>query len=341
MKQSNAVKCGALFAGMGGFCDGFEEEGFRTSWALDFDDQACETYEVNHPATELVNEDIVLVNERDLPLDPVDVLHAGFPCQSFSSAGNRKGFEDPRGALFFEIITLLERFGKDKPGVLVLENSPFLMHGKNGEWFDSIRVAIQRAGYWFGPENAVVVDARVHGGLPQRRERLIMVATSKDRFDYNPFCGFEAVGEIRELVSMLDLGEVDDDYYYLSESNKYGNWILNEGKKLPRGSLLQLRQAELRPQPPGICPTLTANMGNGGHNVPFVVDGGRLRKLTEKECLRLQGFRDDLEWPDIAISARYRLIGNSVSPVVSGLIAQVVKELFVGEFDDNRVGVSA
>jgi DNA (cytosine-5)-methyltransferase 1 len=90
-----------------------------------------------------------------------------------------------------------------------------------------------------------------------------------------------------------------------------------------------------------MCPTLTANMGGGGHNVPFFLDNGRLRKLTERECLRLQGFPEHFKWPQLAHGPMYRLIGNSVSPPVAAILATFIKELLEEKKNENRLGVSA
>jgi DNA (cytosine-5)-methyltransferase 1 len=332
---------GSLFCGIGGFCFGFEQEGFKTLWANDLDNEAIAAYQLNFPSVKTLCEDIRRLNDVEYPFEPVDILHAGFPCQSFSKAGNRLGFNDDRGLLFFEIMKLIKRLGVDKPKMLVFENSPNLTMGDGGMWFETIRKEIQRAGYWFDDPNAVVIDARKNAGLPQRRERLFMVATSKAWFDYNPFCGPISSVDVRSLEAMLDLGKVDDEYYFLSEENKYGAWISKEAKKHSETRLLQLRKIELRPQPYGMCPTLTANMGVGGHNVPFLLDHGRLRKLTERECLRLQGFPEQFEWPELCHGSRYRLIGNSVSPPVANILAKFAKNTLKEQADEHQLGVPA
>ena len=97
------------------------------------------------------------------------------------------------------------------------------------------------------------------------------------------------------------------------------------------GQLIQLRQHMLRPQKENICPTLTANMGLGGHNVPFLIQNGRLRKMTERECLRMQGFPEHFNFPELPGNAKYRMIGNSVSPVVSEKIAGAILEELVSQ----------
>lgn len=332
---------GSLFCGIGGFCHGFDAAGFKTMWANDWDDDAVATYRLNFPQVDTICGDVRALNDEDYPFAPVDVLHAGFPCQSFSQAGNRLGFKDERGQLFFEVIKLIQNFGSNKPKILLLENSPYISIGEGGIWFDIIRREIQKAGYWFSEKNAVVIDSRKNAGLPQRRERLFMVATSQDHFDYNPFVGPMPKAKLMSLERMLDIGTVSDNYYFLSENNKYGAWISEEAKKHDDIRLFQLRKVVLRPQAYGVCPTLTANMGAGGHNVPFLIDNGRLRKLTERECLRLQGFPETFKWPDLAHGPMYRLVGNSVSPPVANLIANFLRNLLEEHADENQLGIPA
>jgi len=168
-----------------------------------------------------------------------------------------------------------------------------------------------------------------------------MVATSRDYFDYNPFKGPIPKKDIKHLTDLLDIGVVDDDFYFLSEDNKYGAWISGEARKHDDVRLFQLRKFELRPQQYGMCPTLTANMGQGGHNVPFLLDNKRLRKLTERECLRLQGFPEKFKWAELAHTAKYRLIGNAVSPPVARILADFVKLTLEEETNENRLGISA
>lgn len=141
----------------------------------------------------------------------MDVLHAGFPCQSFSQAGERQGFNDPRGRLFFEIIRIIEEFGEDRPAVLVLENAPFLQYGEGGAWFLELQKAIQRAGYWFRPENSRELSAFELTALPQQRVRLYMVAFSMAHFRSGRFTFPEASDDRpKDLTGYIDFnGWVD------------------------------------------------------------------------------------------------------------------------------------
>mgnify|MGYP000576387898 CR=1 FL=1 len=318
------VTCGALFSGIGGFCAGFEDVGFGTSWAVDLAPEATKTYTSNYPDTPVFSRDIKTLSAGDL--SPVDVLHAGFPCQSFSGAGDRLGFDDHRGKLFFDVIRLIKEWGKNKPKVLVLENSPYLMIGDDGRWFDVIKSEIQSAGYWFSSKHCYVLDTYEHAGIPQQRKRLFMVAVCRDKFDHNGVAILpKEVPQKVDLLELLDLNSEIDEQYFLPVQNRYNELITRYVTPEFPSRIYQLRKYIVRAKSPGICPTLTANMGGGGHNVPFIFDRGRLRKLTERECLRLQGFSEKFDFPEgMIMSQRYRLIGNAVSPPVARIVAEAV-----------------
>jgi DNA (cytosine-5)-methyltransferase 1 len=180
--MSASIKCGAIFAGIGGFCAGFGKAGLPTSWAVELDSHAALTYRHNFPNAHLLHRSVTDVAVAADDLEPVDVLHAGFPCQSFSQAGERRGFDDPRGQLFFQIIRIIEEFKDRRPAVLVLENAPFLRYGEGGAWFLELQKAVQKAGYWFRPENSRELSALDLTALPQQPTRLFMVAFSMGHF---------------------------------------------------------------------------------------------------------------------------------------------------------------
>lgn len=326
-----SLKCGALFAGIGGFCLGFEKAGFETAWAVELNEHACETYRANLPTARLLCKNVEELSVLSDALEPVDVLHAGFPCQSFSQAGERKGFDDPRGRLFFEIIRIIEEFGPRRPKVLVLENAPFLRYGEGGAWFLELQRAIRKAGYWFRPDNCRELTANELTPLPQQRTRLFMVALSMDAFRSGRFSFPEERDDRpKEMRRYIDFDGVVDDEYYLPEANRYAKMI--SGHVTDRECLYQLRKFEVRAKEPGVCPTLTANMGLGGHNVPFIMNCNGLRKLTEYECLALQGFPSTYKFPDTVPRAkRYVQVGNAVTVPVAELIAARVRERLLEE----------
>lgn len=334
--------CGSLFAGMGGLCLGMERAGFKTLWANEFNEDCLTVYRANFPETNLIGGDIREISVKANNLQPVDVLHGGFPCQSFSGAGNRLGFNDERGMLFFEITRLIEEFENQKPKVLVLENAPNLMIGDNGDWIERILTELQLCGYWISKLNCVHVNALNNCGLPQRRERLFIISTSQDYFPDNPFKDHFDEVEREDIANFINLEADLQDYYYLSHDNRFGAKLYDDLKDKPKYSLSHLRKTYARPVEFGLCPTLTANMGIGGHNVPFVLDHKGLRKLTEYECLKLQGFPDDYQLPkfdEMARSRVYKMIGNSVSPRVSELLSKLVYDYLNENLNENKLAV--
>ncbi len=326
------LKAGALFAGIGGFCLGFEKAGIHTAWGVEMDTFAARTYKENTSKTRLIVEDVRDVKVGAHDLEPVDILHAGFPCQSFSQAGERKGFEDPRGKLFYEVIRIIKEFKDKKPAIIVLENSPYLRYGDGGSWFLEVFKEIRKAGYWFRESNYAELDPFMLTSLPQKRNRLFMVGLSSDVFNSSKFC-FPRTRDtnIKNLADYIDFdGSLEDDTYYLHDENKYHKMITD--KTDDKYCIYQLRKFLVRVKSPGECPTLTANMGLGGHNVPFIHDAKGLRKLTEYECLRLQGFPPDFVFPDdVPRAKRYVQIGNSVCVPIAELLAKGVAEKFEKE----------
>jgi len=322
--MNRKLKAGALFSGIGGFCIGFESSSIETTWAIEQDSRAVETYRENLKSVRVIEDDIKNVSVEKNDLEPVDVLHAGFPCQSFSQAGDRKGFEDPRGQLFFEIMRIVREFGKNKPSVLVFENSPYLKIGENGSWFLRIEKEIKKAGYWFREANAQELDVFNLSEVPQKRNRLFMVAFSISHFKNGKFDFPESsVNEEKKLSNFVDFKEIKDSYYYLPENNRYFEMI--KGHEIDEECLYQLRKYLVRTKEPNTCPTLTANMGLGGHNVPFIINQSKVRKLTEYECLRLQGFPEWFKFPDSVMRAsRYTQIGNAVAVPVAKLLGEAV-----------------
>ena len=324
--QETKLRAGGLFCGIGGLCQGFEKAGFENLWGTDFDDEVAKTYRFNYPNSDFIHADIKMLDFESLPV--VDVMHGGFPCQSFSQAGDRKGFDDLRGQLF---ITMMDKITamKSKPKVLVFENIPNIKVGAKGSWFSQVVFKIRKAGYHFSGANTFEIDAREHGGSPQSRVRLFLIAYRKDLDSFNPFHDLKVTSPRAEMSELLNRDDVDDPHYFLDAENKYSRMI----KKLANGPtdsrIFQLRKTIVRVQEPGLCPTLTANMGAGGHNVPFIFDRGEVRKLTERECLRLQSFPERFTFPEFFNrSAPYRMVGNSVNVNVAyGVAKYIYKKL--------------
>ena len=330
---------GSFFCGIGGLCHGFEAGGFKTLWANDFEPDVETTYRHNFPDVSFFSGDIKEIDPKQLP--PVDIIHGGFPCQSFSSAGSRRGFDDPKGVgkLFDIMMDKIEQLD-ELPKFLVFENVPNLLIGARGTWFEHIKNRIKETGYWFSKENALQLDLRLHGGLPQRRERLFMIAVRKDILDFNPFNTFAFAESSNSLEEILSKYQEEDMELYLDKDSKYHEEIWNgavvSGLLIEDYQLVQYRKTRPRIIEQGVCPTLTQNMGAGGHNVPFYLDKERnqFRKLSVRQCLALQGFPDTFEFPTgVSNGAKYRMIGNSVSPVISAIVAKKIYEIMDGLSD--------
>ena len=185
--SDDAVTVGCLFAAMGGFAKAFELAGAKVLWANEKDKFARDTFVANFPHVRHYHKPVEDLTVAGDGLAPVDVLTAGFPCQPFSAAGEKKGFADARGLVFLDIIRLLAEFGRQKPKVLLLENVQYFRNHDNGKTFRRVQGEIQKAGYWFTDKNAAVLNTAAYTDIPQNRDRLFMVAYSSDHFPTNSF----------------------------------------------------------------------------------------------------------------------------------------------------------
>lgn len=330
IEGKKTLSVGCLFSGMGGFASGLRNSGFEIRWANDNDEFACAAFRHRFPTVRMIEKDICDLSVQADRLASIDVLAAGFPCQSFSVAGKRQGFEDPRGALFYEIPRLIQEYESgDKPALIILENVPNLLYGANGSWFDHVRRSMRQAGYWFREQACWVVNVKDVTDLPQDRERLIMIAASRTIFSRNPFCPpYSSNGsepETRPLADFVDRTKPSRDEAYLHPDNRYFKMInsaMDAGES--DTNLYQLRRSYVREKKQGLCPTLTANMGLGGHNVPFIRDPWGIRRLSVREVSSLQGFDEsDGLFPQIPVAEQYRLIGNSVCVGLARMVGEI------------------
>lgn len=335
--EINKYTVASLFAGIGGFCRAFRREGFKVLWANEIDPHACRTYSFNYPEVKLYDKSVEELTVIADNLEPVDILTAGFPCQSFSLAGNKLGFNDPRGKLFFEIIRLLNEFGLERPKIVLLENVKNLLSHDNGQTIEKIVEELRSAGYSFRIESGTkVLNTNKHTEIPQNRERLYMVAFRNDIFKKSPSFLFpEEVGEQerQDIRNYFDLDKQADEELYFDPNSKYGQLFTQEMEKAKSegrfNSVYLLRRAYVRENKNQCSFTLTANMGGGGHNVPVIEDRWGIRKLTPRECLRLQGFDEDFNFPeDMGKSQQYKQIGNAVTvSLVQKLAAECKRQL--------------
>ncbi|KKS27174.1 MAG: Cytosine-specific methyltransferase [Candidatus Yanofskybacteria bacterium GW2011_GWC2_41_9] len=306
-----------LFAGVGGIRIGFENAGFKTVFANDFEPQCKETYDLNFKDSKLVVEDIRKIGIDDLP--NFDFLLGGFPCQPFSIAGYRQGFNDKknRGNLFFDIVRIIDA---RKPEGFLLENVKNLKSHDKGNTFKTIEEMLKTLGYHVKTK---VLNSMEYGNVPQNRERVYIVGF-KNKDYYEKFRFPEPAKLTTKITDLLEKN-VPEKYYYNGKPlfKKLQGNIKEEGK------VYQWRRQYVRENKSGVCPTLTANMGTGGHNVPIIKDKRGIRKLTPLECARIQGFPADYKLPHgIADSALYKQFGNSVTvTVVESVAKQMMKAM--------------
>lgn len=313
MKQRKKIRTIDLYAGIGGIRLGFERAGFETVFANDFDPFCKETYDLNFKSTPLTVADIGTIDPQSLP--DFDFLLAGFPCQPFSIAGYRKGFEDTqRGNQFFNIIRILK---EKNPDGFLLENVKNLRGHDNGKTFQIIESALESLGYHV---KAQVLNTLEYGNVPQNRERIYIVGF-KNKKTLLKF-EFPKAISLKKSISDILQEEVPEKYYYGPESSLYKD--LKDHIKNPN-TVYQWRRKYVRENKKGVFPTLTANMGMGGHNVPIIIDKKGIRKLTPKECLLVQGFPKTYRIPvNLADSKVYKQAGNSVTVSV---VARVAKNI--------------
>lgn len=267
-------------------------------------------------ADHLVERDIKSVRTEDIP--DFDVLVAGFPCQPFSIAGKQKGFDDPRGNLFFEIARIV----KDKrPPVIFLENVANLLHHDDGKTFLTIYNALVPFGYTFKYR---VMDAIEYGNVPQHRTRIFIVAF----LDYDKCERFEFPGKLKLTVKLNDIlvrsAKHDESYYYTDNSVYYEDLKRIVTDKV---ALYKIYDSGVSCKAHYVCPTLTANMGSYPDRVPIIKDDFGIRKITPYECLALQGFPKDYRFPKIPMASAYKQCGNSVVVPVIRRIAEKIKEV--------------
>ena len=337
MKQDNSpdatrVTVGCLFAAIGGFCKAFQQKGATILWANEKDRFAAETFRLNFPDVRYIEKPVEDLSAHGDRLPAVDVLTAGFPCQAFSIAGEKRGFDDPRGLLFLHIVRLIGEFGKNKPKMLLLENVKNLKAHDRGRTFKRIQTEIQKAGYWFTDANTRILNTADYTDIPQNRERVFMVAMSQAHFSANSFVFPDpSLPAMRRPVrSFLDLHRKADPAFYFTPDSQYYDLFRDAIDKGGYEHVYQLRRSYVRKNMSDMCFTLMANMGEGGHNQPVIKDRWGIRKLTPRECARLQGYEDS--WFQIPSSLSntqvYKQLGNSVTiPLVARLAKGVVQHI--------------
>ena len=321
------IKMIDLFAGIGGIRIAFENSGAECVMSSEIDKYACETYFDNFQ--EMPSGDITNIKSKDLP--DFDILTGGFPCQPFSLGGLRKGFEDTRGTLFFQIERILR---ERKPQAFFLENVAGLVSHDKGNTIKVIENSLTQLGYTFEWR---IMNA-CNYGIPQNRNRWYCIGFLKEyyiefndenkaEYDFSKF-NFPKKRELEINVSDI-VSDIIDEKYIVTETamkniNKFlPEYLESERYNLNKGIILvnEIRPSRCNFRSDGISPCLTAKMGTGGNNVPVYVK--QMCKLTEKQCLRIMSFPPDFKIKGNS-SHSYKQIGNSV---VVSLIQELASEI--------------
>ena len=295
--------------------------------------------------------------------EPIDVLNGGFPCQAFSIAGEQKGFEDERGNLFLNIVDLIEQLGEKfyKPRILFLENVKNLQAHDKGNTYKVIKSKLEACGYTIYEK---VLNTMDYSDLPQNRERIYIIGflNSEDAEKFNAFnpeqlarlkkskTSQDRENDVKRVIDYSITKETAEKYYYTRE--KYPHYFVTEEefKNSDKGTRINLteqvdemyqfyqcrRGMYVRKNKSDVCPTLTANMGTGGHNVPLIRVNDGIRKLTPAETFKLQGFPvgNGYSLPtkhkgkNYSDAQLYKQAGNAVSvPVITMLAKEILKTI--------------
>jgi DNA (cytosine-5)-methyltransferase 1 len=301
-----------LFAGIGGMRMGFEKTGFEIVYSNDFNRYSCQTYRANFG--EIDEKNIKDVDADQIP--DFDVLLGGFPCQPFSMIGKRKGMDDERAKSFFHIIRILSA---KQPRAFVLENVKHLRLYDKGKVYDRIKKNLEWAGYRV---HEAILNSKDFG-VPQNRERLYIVGLLDHSIEFE----FPKPRKNVKTVSSILEPKVDE-FYYMSE--KYYKGLLKHRRRHEKGGsgfgFVVLDRN-------GISNTLVA--GNMGRERNLIKDRKTkknrwgIRRLSIRECARLQGFPEKFHFP-VPFTRAYEQLGNAVTVNVSKAVASALKKYMDG-----------
>ena len=324
-----------LFSGIGGFRLGMEKAGFRCVFSVEINKHCQEVYRKNFG-------DIPETDITEIPLSSIpkhEVLTAGFPCQSFSICGKRKGFKDKRGNLFFRICEIIQ---SKQPKLVFLENVKYLIYHNNGTTLRQMLSKLCELGYYV---NFKILNS-LHFGVPQNRERIIIICSKVRSFN------FDQLNYKLDLnTRLLDFLDKKGDFEYLKKKEytlikqpiqkKYSKLMFvgyrNKGiwKKGIRPNTNHLSRVHRQPNriysALGTHPTIPSQEPSGRFFI-YLPHEDRVRKLTIRECYRIMGFPDSFKISDKKQEA-YKQIGNSICvPMVYSIAKQIkIQNLLKGQ----------
>lgn len=323
-----------LFAGIGGFRLAFQSLGGKCIFTSEYNYFAQKTYEANYG--EVPFGDITKIDENEIP--DHDILIAGFPCQPFSIAGVSKknalgrshGFKDlTQGTLFFDLARILEA---KKPKTFLLENVKNLVSHDSGKTFEVISKTLYELGYKIYPQ---VLDGKYF--VPQHRERIVIIGFLEDEFKGKETFRFpEMPAPVHKIADILEPNP--DPKYTLT--NKLWEYLQNYSEKhKAKGNGFGFGLTDLN----GISRTLSARYYKDGSEILIPQKGKNPRRLTPRECARLQGYPDKFIIP-VSDNQAYRQFGNSVVvPMMKAVASNLVSELqrHNGQYTSKRRTISA
>jgi len=317
-----------LFAGIGGIRIAFERQGGKCVYTSEWDKYAQKTYETNFG--EIPDGDITKVNEKQIP--DHDVLLAGFPCQPFSIAGVSKkkslgqehGFLDKtKGTLFFDVARIIR---EKRPKIAYLENVKNLQSHDKGKTFQVIKNTLESLDYTLYYK---VMDGKYF--VPQHRERILMVAFNNKYFKHKEKFAHPEIekNEIPKVSSILEK-KVDDKYTLTDKLWAYLQKYAEKHKAKGNGFGFGLVDFN------GITRTISARYYKDGSEILIPQKGKNPRRLTPRECARLQGFPDTFQIP-VSDTQAYKQFGNSVVvPLMTAVAEKVIKSLLSYERNSKK-----
>ncbi|HWQ96702.1 MAG TPA: DNA (cytosine-5-)-methyltransferase [Negativicutes bacterium] len=302
-----------LFAGIGGLRLPFQELGGKCVFTSEWDRFAQKTYRINYGETPMG--DITKIEINTIPA--FDILLAGFPCQPFSQAGLKKGFEDTRGTLFFEIERIISA---KRPKAFLLENVKQLRGHDGGRTLSVIVEHLKALDY---SVNYDVLKA-ANFGLPQNRERIYIVGFNKDHFCINDNYAFAYPRPVKKPTKLGDILEYEPNERYTISDRLYAGHLRRRKEHKERGNgfgfTIFTPESEY-------TNTISARYYKDGSEILIEQRGKNPRKLTPRECARLQGFPEDFIIP-VSDTQAYKQFGNSVAvPVIRAIAIQMLKEM--------------
>ncbi len=320
----------SFFAGAGGLDLGFQQAGFNVVWANEFDKEIWETYQKNHPNTELDKRSIVNVKEEEVP--ECDGIIGGPPCQSWSEAGSARGIKDKRGQLFYDFIRILEA---KQPKFFLAENVSGMLISKHNEALEGIKELFRNAGV--GYELSFKMLNAADYNVPQDRKRVFFIGIRKDlnfkfQFPNSTFKRLTLADGISDLkdtaIPALEYNNTNGEACHFPNHeymiggfssifmsrNRVRAWD-EQSFTIQAGG----RHAPLHPQAP--------KMEFVEQNKRIFVPGKEelYRRLSVRECARIQTFPDDFTFYYKKVAAGYKMIGNAVPVNLAKFLAESIK----------------